>query len=134
MANAKTPSDLTRPLSPHLQIYRPMLTMMMSIAHRITGAALYIGSILLIWLLVAAATGPHAYEIASAVFGSIIGRIVLFGYTLALFHHMFGGLRHLLWDTGVGMESDTRNTIAWATVVASLGLTVIVWAIFLVAK
>src|SRR5215469_11438296 len=93
-----------RPLSPHLQVYRWPITMAMSIAHRVTGGALYVGSLLLIWLLVAAATGPHAYEIASAVFGSIIGRLVLFGYTLALFHHMFGGLRHFLWDTGAGME------------------------------
>ena len=123
-----------RPLSPHLQVYRWPITMAMSIAHRVTGGALYVGSLLLIWLLVAAATGPHAYEIASAVFGSIIGRLVLFGYTLALFHHMFGGLRHFLWDTGAGMEPGTRNTIAWATVVCSVVLTVVVWAIVLIAK
>ena len=123
-----------RPLSPHLQVYRWPITMAMSIAHRVTGGALYVGSLLLIWLLVAAATGPHAYEIASAVFGSIIGRLVLFGYTLALFHHMFGGLRHFLWDTGAGMEPGTRNTIAWATVVCSVVLTLVVWAIVLIAK
>ena len=123
-----------RPLSPHLQVYRWPITMAMSIAHRVTGGALYVGSLLLIWLLVAAATGPHAYEIASAVFGSIIGRLVLFGYTLALFHHMFGGLRHFLWDTGAGMEPGTRNTIAWATVVGSVVLTRVVWAIVLIAK
>ena len=123
-----------RPLSPHLQVYRWPITMAMSIAHRVTGGALYVGSLLLIWLLVAAATGPHAYEIASAVFGSIIGRLVLFGYTLALFHHMFGGLRHFLWDTGAGMEPGTRNTIAWAAVVGSVVLTLVVWAIVLIAK
>jgi len=123
-----------RPLSPHLQVYRWPITMAMSIAHRVTGGALYVGSLLLIWLLVAAATGPHAYEIASAVFGSIIGRLVLFGYTLALFHHMFGGLRHFIWDTGAGMEPGTRNTIAWATVVGSVVLTLVVWAIVLIAK
>ena len=131
MTDASTPS---RPLSPHLQVYRWPITMAMSIAHRVTGGALYVGSLLLIWLLVAAATGPHAYEIASAVFGSIIGRLVLFGYTLALFHHMFGGLRHFLWDTGAGMEPGTRNTIAWATVVGSVVLTLVVWAIVLIAK
>jgi succinate dehydrogenase / fumarate reductase cytochrome b subunit len=123
-----------RPLSPHLQVYRWPITMAMSIAHRVTGGALYVGSLLLIWLLVAAATGPHAYEVASAVFGSIIGRLVLFGYTLALFHHMFGGLRHFLWDTGAGMEPGTRNTIAWATVVGSVVLTLVVWAVVLIAK
>ena len=131
MTDTASPS---RPLSPHLQVYRWPITMAMSIAHRVTGGALYVGSLLLIWLLVAAATGPHAYEIASAVFGSIIGRLVLFGYTLALFHHMFGGLRHFLWDTGAGMEPGTRNTIAWATVVGSVVLTLVVWAIVLIAK
>ena len=76
-----------RPLSPHLQIYKPMLTMMMSIAHRITGAALYFGTLLLAWWLIAAATGPAYYEFVSEIAGSFIGRLVLFGYTWALIHH-----------------------------------------------
>ena len=77
MANAKTPSDLTRPLSPHLQIYRPMLTMMMSIVHRITGAALYVGTLLLAWWLLAIASGANAYATFQAVAGSFIGKLVL---------------------------------------------------------
>ncbi|SDR36527.1 succinate dehydrogenase subunit C [Rhizobiales bacterium GAS113] len=124
----------SRPLSPHLQVYRWPITMAMSIAHRVTGGALYVGSLLLVWLLVAAATSQHAYELAGLVFGSIIGRLVLFGYTLALFHHMLGGLRHFLWDTGRGMEPGTRNAIAWANVVGSVVLTLIVWAIVLTLK
>src|SRR5579871_4098332 len=90
-----------RPLSPHLQIYRPMLTMMMSIVHRITGAALYVGTLLLAWWLLAAASGPNAYATFQAVASSFIGRVVLLGYTWALVH-MLGGIRHLIWDSGHG--------------------------------
>ena len=96
MAEAKGPA--ARPLSPHLQIYRPMLTMIMSIVHRITGAALYVGTLLLAWWLLAAASGPNAYATFQAVASSFIGRVVLLGYTWALIHHMLGGIRHLIWD------------------------------------
>src|SRR5687768_5084732 len=89
-----------RPLSPHLTIFRPLITMMMSIAHRISGGALYFGMILLAWWLLAAATGPGAFDTASAVFGSWLGRLVLFGFTWALLLHFLGGIRHLIWDTG----------------------------------
>jgi succinate dehydrogenase / fumarate reductase cytochrome b subunit len=97
MAEAK--STVARPLSPHLTIYRPMLSMMMSIVHRMTGVALYIGSLLLAWWLLAVAAGPNAYATFQSVASSFIGRVVLFGYTWALMHHMLGGLRHLIWDT-----------------------------------
>jgi len=127
MANAKTPSDLTRPLSPHLQIYRPMLTMMMSIAHRITGGALYFGTLLLAWWLLAVASGPNAYATFQAAAGSIIGRIVLFGYTWALIHHMLGGFRHLIWDTGHGFGPAEREWMAGATLFGSLTLTPALW-------
>src|SRR5713101_4318490 len=100
MAETKAPAE--RPLSPHLSIYKPMLTMMMSIVHRITGAALYVGTLLLAWWLVSAASGPNAYAKASWFMGTIIGQIILFGYTWALIHHMFGGIRHFIWDTGHG--------------------------------
>ena len=96
MAEAKTSTAKDRPLSPHLQIYRPTLTMMMSIVHRITGAALYFGTLLLVWWLTAAAAGPNAYANVQWVMGTVIGRLVLFGYTWALIHHMLGGIRHLL--------------------------------------
>ena len=83
-----------RPLSPHLQIYKPIPTMVMSIVHRITGGALYFGTILVAWWLIAAATGQAYFDLVNWVLGSIIGKIVLLGYTWALLHHMLGGLRH----------------------------------------
>jgi succinate dehydrogenase / fumarate reductase, cytochrome b subunit len=129
MTDTATPS---RPLSPHLQVYRWPITMAMSIAHRLTGGALYFGTLLLVFLLIAAASGQHAYEVASSVFGSIPGRIVMFGYTWALFHHMLGGIRHFVWDTGRGMEPGTRETIAWANLAGSVVLTLIIWAIALI--
>ena len=122
-------SDLktARPLSPHLSIYRFRPTLAMSILHRITGSALYVGTLLFVWWLVAAASGPEAFSYASAFFGSIIGRIILFGYTWALLHHMFGGIRHLIWDTGIGLSKETSTKLAQATLVASLALTLILW-------
>ena len=122
-------SDLktARPLSPHLSIYRFRPTMAMSILHRITGSAPYVGTLLFVWWLVAAASGPEAFSYASAFFGSIIGRIILFGYTWALLHHMFGGIRHLIWDTGIGLSKETSTKLAQATLVASLALTLILW-------
>lgn len=126
MASSK-PS--VRPLSPHLQVYRFSLLMAMSIVHRITGAALYVGTIFLVWWLVALATGPGAYATFAAVAGSPIGLLVLFGYTWALLHHMAGGIRHLIWDTGAGLDVPSAKTIAWASVVFSLALTVLVWIV-----
>ena len=117
-----------RPLSPHLFIYRPMLTMMMSIAHRITGAALYAGTVLLAWYLVAMAAGPDAFSWAAWAYGSIVGRIVLFLFTWALFHHLLGGVRHFLWDLGWGMEHPAREWLAQGTLIGGLVLALIVWA------
>ena len=99
-----------RPLSPHLQIYRWPITMIMSIAHRVTGVALYFGTVLLVWWLVAAASGPAAFDFANAVLGSWLGLIVLFGYTWALIHHMLGGVRHFIWDFGIGLDKPARDT------------------------
>jgi succinate dehydrogenase / fumarate reductase cytochrome b subunit len=123
-----------RPISPHLQIYKPMLTMMMSIVHRITGGALYVGTVLLAWWLIAAASGPNAYADVAAFMSSIIGRLILFGYTWALMHHMLGGIRHLIWDTIHGFEPAEREMLAAATLVGSIALTLILWGIgYLVA-
>ncbi len=118
-----------RPLSPHLQIYKPMLTMVMSIVHRITGAALYFGMALLAWWLIAAASGPNAYADFEWFTGSIIGRIILFGYTWALMQHMLGGIRHLIWDTLHGFEPADREMLALATIVGSIALTALLWGI-----
>jgi succinate dehydrogenase / fumarate reductase, cytochrome b subunit len=118
-----------RPLSPHLQIYRPMLTMMMSIAHRITGAALYVGTLLVGWLVVAAASGPAAYATATAVLTSWFGKLVLFGYAWALMHHMLGGVRHFVWDTGRGFGPQEREWLAKATIAGSCALTLLIWLV-----
>ena len=118
-----------RPLSPHLQIYKPSITMVMSILHRITGAALFFGTMLLVAMLVALASGKDAYGIVQAIYGSWPGKLVLFGYTWGLFHHMMGGIRHLIWDTGAMLEREARLKLASASLIISLALTVIVWAI-----
>src|SRR3984893_18835769 len=100
MAESKAPVE--RPLSPHLLIYRWPLPMAMSIVHRITGAGLYFGTLLVAWWLLAAASGPNAYAGFGSFMSSFVGRFVLFGYTWALVHHALRGIRHLIWDTGRG--------------------------------
>ena len=125
MAETKAPA--TRPLSPHLQIYRPMLTMTMSIVHRITGFGLYFGTLLLTWWLIAAGSGPTAYAKVEWFAGSIIGRLVLFGYTWALIHHMLGGVRHLIWDTGRGFGPSEREWLAAANLIGSISITIVLW-------
>ena len=127
MVEAKTSLPKDRPLSPHLQIYRPTLTMMMSIVHRITGAALYFGTLLLVWWLTAAAAGPNAYASVQWVMETVIGRLVLFGYTWALIQHMLGGIRHLIWDTGYGLGPVEREWLTVASLIGSIGLTVMLW-------
>ncbi len=126
MANDKSAA---RPLSPHLQIYRPMLTMMMSIMHRITGMALYFGIILLVWWLTAASISDGYFDLVQGFFGHWFGRLVLFGFTWALIHHALGGLRHLLWDTGRGFDLTLVEWLARANLAGSIVLTVLLWAI-----
>ena len=118
-----------RPLSPHLQIYRPMLTMVMSILHRITGAALYFGIILLVWWLSAAATSDSYFDLVQGFFGHWFGRLVLFGFTWALVHHTLGGLRHLLWDTGWGFDLKMVEWMARANLAGSVVITLLLWII-----
>ncbi len=129
MADARSPAG--RPLSPHLQIYKPMLTMMMSIVHRLTGMALYFGSLLLAWWLIAAATGPEYFDFVNGLAGTLIGKLVMLGYTWALIHHMIGGIRHFIWDTGRGFELATIELMARASLIGSLGLTILIWAVAL---
>jgi len=118
-----------RPLSPHLQIYRVTITMAMSIAHRISGAALYLGVALMAWFLIALARGPDAFAHFSWYIHSIVGRTVLFGFSWALFHHMLGGVRHLLWDAGHGLDAPQRDQLAWGGLIGGFLLTIAVWAI-----
>ena len=129
MAEAKAPRLRARPLSPHLTIYRPMLTMMMSIVHRITGSALYFGMLLLAWWLVAAASGLNAYSNIQSFMGSFMGRLILFGYTWALMHHMLGGIRHLIWDTIHGFEPKEREWLTMDTLVGGIELKIVVWIV-----
>ncbi len=130
MAEAKSERSrvIERPLSPHLAIHTPHINMVMSILHRLTGAALYAGSLLLAWWLVAAASGPDYFSYVSALFGTWPGLIVLFGYTWALLHHMMGGIRHFIWDTGRGYDRTTIDLLCWASAIASGLLTLAVWA------
>jgi succinate dehydrogenase / fumarate reductase cytochrome b subunit len=118
-----------RPLSPHLQVWRMTLTMAMSIVHRITGGALYFGMLLVAWWLLAAAAGPNAYAIFESFIGSIVGKLILFGFTWALIHHALGGVRHFIWDMGRGFEPSEREMLALATLVGSVGLTIVLWVI-----
>lgn len=118
-----------RPLSPHLQIYRWPLPMAMSIAHRVTGVGLYFGTILMAWWLIAAASGPNAYANIGAFMNSFIGRVLLFGYTWAILHHMLGGIRHLIWDAGYGFEPHERELLSLSTLVSSVVLTILLWLV-----
>ena len=119
--------EAERPLSPHLQIYRPMLTMMMSIAHRITGFGNAVGFALLTRWLVAISIGPEAYATVDSFLGSFVGRALLFLFTWSLIHHMLGGIRHLIWDTGAALDKTSIEVAAWLTIISSTVLTVLIW-------
>ena len=116
-----------RPLSPHLQIYRWQLTSVLSILHRASGVALGIGTLLLVWWLVAAASGPASYMDVQWFLGSWLGLVLLFGWSLALFYHLCNGLRHLWWDTGHGLDLPSVYASGWAVLAATALLTVIAW-------
>ena len=120
-------AKVDRPLSPHLQIYRPLINMVMSILHRITGTALYFGTVVLAAWLVAVASGPDSFQTVSGALNTWPGWIVLFGYTWVLIHHALGGIRHFIWDFGLGYEHETIDLLSWGTIVLSVLLTAIVW-------
>jgi succinate dehydrogenase / fumarate reductase cytochrome b subunit len=125
-AMSRTTND-ARPLSPHIGIYRMQINMVMSIVHRITGAALYFGTLLLAWWLIAVAQGPDALRLVNTVLGHPIGKLVLIGYSWALVHHMLGGIRHFIWDTGRGYNLGSVNLLSWLTILGSVAITVILW-------
>lgn len=125
--SARGAAKIERPLSPHLQIYSPLVNMVMSILHRMTGAALYFGALLLAWWLVAAASGPAYFDYVSQLFGSLPGRVVLAGFTWALIHHAVGGIRHFVWDTGRGYDLATIDRMSWGTIVVSTVLAAAIW-------
>ena len=118
-----------RPLSPHLQISQPQLTSVLSITHRVTGVFLSMGTLVLVYWLVSAALGEGAYARAQAVLGSMLGQLLLFCWTLALFYHLCNGIRHLFWDAGYGFELESTYRSGKAVVIASLVLTLLCWLI-----
>jgi succinate dehydrogenase / fumarate reductase cytochrome b subunit len=118
-----------RPLSPHLSIYRPQLTSVTSILTRITGNALLLGALLIVWWFIAAATGPVAFARADAVITSWFGKLVMLGSIWALWYHSLAGIRHLIWDAGHMLEIGRAEMLGWAVVIGSVVLTVITVAI-----
>ncbi len=118
-----------RPLSPHLQIYRPQLTSVLSITHRATGIALVLGTMLLAYWLLAAASGAEAYSSAQQLLGSWPGRILLLGFSFSLFFHLCNGIRHLFWDVGLGFDLKTAYASGRAVVAVSVAMTVLAWAL-----
>jgi len=119
--------NTSRPLSPHLQVYRPQLTSVLSIAHRGTGIFLTLGTLLLVYWLLSIASGPEAYANARAFFGSWFGQLMLFAWTFALFYHLCNGIRHLFWDIGYGFELPTVYASGKAVLIGSAGLTLLAW-------
>jgi succinate dehydrogenase / fumarate reductase cytochrome b subunit len=118
-----------RPLSPHLEVYSPQITSVLSIMNRVTGIAISVGTLLLVWWLAAAASGPASFARVQGFIGSWVGLFVLFGWTASLFYHFFGGLRHLAWDAGYGFSLESTHKSGWAAVIASVVATVLVWVI-----
>jgi len=127
MAETKAPAQ--RPLSPHLQIYRLTLSMVMSGVHRITGMALCVGMLVLAWWLLAAAAGANSYETFHAFATSWIGRLILFGFTWALIHHLIGGIRYFIWDLGYGLGPEEREWLIRANLIGSIVVTLLLWVV-----
>lgn len=117
----------SRPLSPHLQVYRLPLSAILSILHRLTGIALFLGSVVWVWWLLGAAIGDEAFASAQWFIGSWLGQIILLGCTWSMFHHLGNGIRHLFWDIGKGYELETAHATGWAVVVFGVGMTLIAW-------
>lgn len=120
-------ASVERPLSPHLQVYRPQWTSVLSISHRATGIALSAGSIVLVWWLTAAAMSPEHYAAFAGVAGSIIGQLALFVWTFCLFYHLCNGVRHLIWDTGRWLELEQARKAGYHAVISAAALTVLSW-------
>lgn len=118
-----------RPLSPHLQVYRPQLTSMLSILHRATGIALSVGALYLATWVMYAASSPKAYALFQGFNVSIVGRIVLGGWLFSAFFHMCNGIRHLFWDAGYGFELKDAYRSGWIVVGVSLVATAASWVV-----
>lgn len=120
-------SNHDRPLSPHISVYRWPITMVLSILHRATGVALSVGFIVLVAWLFDAASGPEAYAVFQSLMGSLIGKLLLIGWSFAFFFHLCNGARHLIWDTGRGMEIEDANRSSWLVLIGAVVLTAAFW-------
>lgn len=120
-----------RPLSPHLQVYRLPLTAVLSVAHRLTGLAIVLGTVLLVLALFTVAAGPQAYAKTSMLLDSWAGRLVLIAFTFALYFHLCNGIRHLVWDMGYGFELQTADRSALLALAGAAALTVVTWLVAL---
>lgn len=116
-----------RPLSPHLSIYRWPITMALSILHRMTGVAMSLGFIVFVAWLFDAASGPDAYAVFLEYMDTLIGKLLLIGFSFAFFYHLSNGARHLYWDTGRGLEKEQATMSAWLVLVAAVALTAVFW-------
>ena len=126
-------TTVRRPLSPHLQVYKPQITSVLSILNRISGCAISVGTLLLVWFLVAAAGSPKAYASMQGFMGSFIGLLLLFGWTIALVYHFVAGLRHLAWDLGYGWSLPEVYKTGKAAIIATAVLTILIWVVGLIA-
>lgn len=124
-----TDTPRSRPLSPHLQIWRWHITMWTSILHRATGVALYVGALILAGWAIALAAGPEAYGMYKGLLGSPLGKLVMFGLTLSAFYHLANGIRHLTWDAGHGLDVKSANASAVVAFAFAAAATLAVWAI-----
>ena len=122
---SKNKANVNRPMSPHLQIYRPQMTSVMSITHRATGIVLAAGAVLFFCWLMAASIGPEVFIIIHGLLGSWFGQFLLWGITFSLFYHLGNGVRHLAWDMGWGFELDKVQMSGWLTVIFSVSMTVL---------
>lgn len=129
-ASPKTRQTLREPpMSPHLQVWRWHLTMATSILHRATGCALYVGALIAAAWAVALAQGPDSYALFKALLGSAPGKVVMFGLTISLFYHLANGVRHLVWDTGRGLDVKAANASAVLVIAFAAAATLAVWGI-----
>ncbi len=122
-------SNTKSPLSPHLSIYRWPITMTLSILHRVTGVAMSVGLVVLCAWLVSAAAGTADYERVASLLSTVIGRLMLVGFSFAFFFHLANGVRHLFWDVGYGFEKYQANASAWFVLLLASGMTAAFWTL-----
>jgi succinate dehydrogenase / fumarate reductase cytochrome b subunit len=120
-------SSNNRPLSPHLQIYNPQITSVLSIVHRATGVFLALGSLLMLWVLLSLSMGPEAFAVTQACLQSVAGQIVIFVFSLCLMYHLFNGVRHLFWDAGKGYALNNVYRSGYTVIAATILSTALIW-------